>query len=76
MNIKKMLKKKHSRINDIRIYMDEINEKNELNDEMKTLKGYGVQGGSKQNPSFLKLFYDFTPFKNGGPEPIILAWTV
>lgn len=48
-------------------------EANELNDEMQTLKGYGIKGAPRgmEPPVVVPLFYDFKPVAYD--EPLLLV---
>lgn len=68
--IKGMLKRKHGPIANLCI--DEYLEKNELDDDMKTLYEHGIQGGTaKENAPITTLYYDFKPT---GIDPLLLSW--
>lgn len=48
-------------------------EANELTDEMKTLKGYGIEGAPRgvDPPVTVPIFYDFKPITSD--EPLLLV---
>jgi len=69
-----MVEKKFGRMSHLKICRGEFKEYNEMRDDMKTLKEYGIQGGSKEDPPTIKLCYDFNPSARNGFDPILLAW--
>jgi len=74
-SVKNILHAKHGRIKDLIIYKDTvIKEENEMRDDMKSLKEYGLVGGFiKEEAPHFSLCYDFKP-KNDCHDPLILSW--
>ena len=66
--IKKRLEEKHGRMKQLVICKDSYAERNELRDDMKTLKEYGILGAQKPNePAPITLFYEFKPLDHDNP---------
>ncbi len=74
-SIKKVLITKHGRIKDISIYKDAIvTEENEMNDDDKSLKEYGLLGGvMKDDAPLYTVCYDFKP-RDDCTDPVLLSW--
>ena len=70
--IKKKLEQKHGRMKQLVICKDSYAERNELRDDMKTLKDYGILGAQKPNePAPITLFSPIrTPLQTIAPSPI------
>jgi len=70
-----IIEKKHGRIGKLTLCKDEFRETNEMPDEMKTLKHYGI-GVSCPNgkTSRVVICYNFKPIDYGSPDPILLSW--
>lgn len=68
-----MLLEHHGRVADLILCKGAFTEANELTDEMKTLKGYGVKGAPRgvDPPVTVPLFYDFKPVAYD--EPLLLV---
>ena len=79
--IKKMLRERHGRIEDLKVCLGSFTETNELADEMLTLKECGVKGmpteivvdadgqlreDDSQTP-VIQIFYDFKPTNHSDP---------
>ena len=73
-NIKEILKRKHGQISNLILCKNEFKVCNEMIHDMKTLKDYGIQGGCRQNPPVVHLYYDFKQQEKKTPDPILLAW--
>lgn len=71
--IKDMLIKRHGRIAHLTICKESFSEKNEMNNEMRTLKEYGVTGGSKEDAPILKIYYDYCALTQKDSDPILLS---
>ena len=66
--IKKRLEQKHGRMKQLVICKDSYAERNELRDDMKTLKEYGILGAQKPaEPAPITLFYEFKPLDHDNP---------
>ena len=66
--IKKRLEAKHGRMKQLMICKDSYAERNEMWDDMKTLKEYGILGAQKPNePAPITLFYEFKPLDHDNP---------
>lgn len=63
----------HGRVANLIICKGAFTEANELADEMKTLKGYGIKGAPREvdPPVTVPLFYDFKPVAYD--EPLLLV---
>lgn len=74
-SIKKLLNTKHGRIKELIIYKDAIvKEENEMCDEIKSLKDYGLVGGLvKEDAPRYTLCYNFKP-RDDCKDPILLSW--
>jgi len=71
----KILEKKHGRIGKLVLCKDEFRETNEMPDEKKTLKEYGIEGDtSKEDAPTVNICYDFKPIDDANPDPILLSW--
>ncbi|CAN0461608.1 unnamed protein product, partial [Laminaria digitata] len=70
--IKNLLLEHHGRVANLIICKGAFTEANELVDEMKTLKGYGIKGAPRgaDPPVTVPLFYDFKPVAYD--EPLLL----
>lgn len=68
-----LLLQHHGRVADLILCKGAFTEANELNDEMQTLKGYGVKGAPRgfEPPVVVPLFYDFKPVAYD--EPLLLV---
>ena len=82
--IKKLLREKHGRIDDLKICFHAFTEANEIHDEMMTLlecglKGYPCGGAitaeekdlEESSVPIVQLFYDFKPAANQS-DPVVL----
>ncbi|CAM9502411.1 unnamed protein product [Hapterophycus canaliculatus] len=71
--IKNLLLQHHGRVADLILCKGAFTEANELSDEMRTLKGYGIKGVPRgmEPPVVVPLFYDFKPVAYD--EPLLLV---
>ncbi|CAN0123726.1 unnamed protein product, partial [Scytosiphon promiscuus] len=71
--IKNLLLEHHGRVADLILCKGAFTEANELNDEMQTLRGYGITGAPRgmEPPVVIPLFYDFKPVAYD--EPLLLV---
>ncbi|CAM9357795.1 unnamed protein product, partial [Pylaiella littoralis] len=71
--IKNLLLEHHGRVDDLILCKGAFTEANELQDEMQTLKGYGIKGAPRGvEPAItVPLFYDFKPVAYD--EPLLLV---
>ena len=74
-SIKKLLRERHGRMDDLKLCFNSFSEANEINDEMLTLLEYGLKGVqpevkvdeeghlivSEDNIPTIQVFYDFKP---------------
>lgn len=73
--MKKILETKHGRIKGLVLCKDVFRESNEINKDEKTLEEYGFVGGFvKEGAPEVTICYDFKPFDNEDPDPILLSW--
>lgn len=72
---KNLLLEHHGRVDDLILCKGAFTEANELQDEMQTLKGYGIKGAPRGvEPAItVPLFYDFKPVAYD--EPLLLVRT-
>lgn len=71
-----LLLEHHGRVTDLILCKGAFTEANELADEMKTLKGYGVKGAPRgaDPPITVPLFYDFKPVAYDEPLLLVSFW--
>lgn len=69
----KLLSERHGRITELTLCKGAFTEANELTDEMKTLKGYGIKGGPRgaEPHVTVPIFFDFKPLAYD--EPLLLV---
>lgn len=70
---KNLLLEHHGRVDDLILCKGAFTEANELQDEMQTLKGYGIKGAPRgvEPAVTVPLFYDFKPVAYD--EPLLLV---
>ena len=69
--IKKLLTEKHGRIKDLKVCKEQFAERNEMTDDMMTLKAYGIKGAAQDAAHVVyTLHYDFTPMD--ADDPLLL----
>jgi hypothetical protein len=70
-----ILEEKHGRIGKVILCKDEFREANEMSDEKKTLKYYGIGASCLDETKVpVVICYNFKPIDNGRPDPILLSW--
>ncbi|CAM9269728.1 unnamed protein product [Chrysoparadoxa australica] len=70
--IRKLLMHRHGLIRDLVICKGSFTEANEMVNEMKSLKDYGIRGACKDvDPPRVSIFYDFKPYNHD--EPLLLC---
>ncbi len=74
--LKTLIRKRHGQIQNIVLWKDQIKERNEFDDDSKTLEEYGLVGSlskDESTPSYT-ICYNFQPQDSDNPDPILLAW--
>eukprot|EP00937_MAST-01D_sp_MAST-1D-sp2_P003016 g3016.t1 len=73
--IKNLLKERHGRIANLKICKEQFAERNEMDDDMATLKSYGLVGTEKDSPTpmMYTLHYEFSPVE--ADDPLLLHTT-
>ena len=68
--IKRKIKERHGRVNNLKVYLGTVSPQTELTNDMATLEELGIEGSPKSEinePEEVVLYYDFKPFEHNDP---------